>query len=93
MSCSGIDVLSDAGFLVMDLRAHGRHDLAFGFLDAYLTHTGEYAGLRGWRQLPWPPCCLQVMRHRSFRFHELLREQAGVWGERGKIARAKMKLP
>lgn len=40
-----IDVLCDAGFLVMDLMAHGRSDLAFGFLDAYLAHTGDYVGL------------------------------------------------
>jgi len=39
-----IDVLSDAGFLVMDLLAHGRRDLAFRFLNAYLEHSGDYAG-------------------------------------------------
>lgn len=40
-----IDVLSDAGFLVMDLLAHGRRDLAFGFLNAYLEAGGDYAGV------------------------------------------------
>lgn len=39
-----IDVLADAGFLVMDLMAHGRRDLASGFLDTYLAHSGDYAG-------------------------------------------------
>lgn len=40
-----IDVLNDAAFLVMDLWAHGRRDLAFRFLNAYLEHTGDYAGM------------------------------------------------
>lgn len=40
-----IDVLSDTAFLVMDLWARGRRDLAFRFLNAYLEHTGDYAGL------------------------------------------------
>jgi uncharacterized protein len=40
-----IDVLNDAAFLVMDLWAHGRRDLAFRFLNAYLEHSGDYAGL------------------------------------------------
>ncbi len=40
-----IDVLNDASFLVMDLWAHGRRDLAFRFLNAYLEQTGDYAGL------------------------------------------------
>lgn len=41
-----IDVMSDVAFLTMDLNAHGRSDLAFGFLDAYLQRSGDYAGLR-----------------------------------------------
>lgn len=40
-----IDVLSDTAFLMMDLWAHGRRDLAFRLLNAYLEHTGDYAGL------------------------------------------------
>jgi len=40
-----IDVLNDAAFLVMDLWARGRRDLAFRFLNAYLEHSGDYAGL------------------------------------------------
>lgn len=40
-----IDVMSDVAFLTMDLTAHGRPDLAFRFLDVYLQHTGDYAGL------------------------------------------------
>ncbi|WPG40908.1 AAA family ATPase [Variovorax sp. EBFNA2] len=39
-----IDVMSDIAFLTMDLRAHGRADLAFRFLDAWLQHSGDYAG-------------------------------------------------
>jgi aminoglycoside phosphotransferase family enzyme/predicted kinase len=40
-----IDVMSDVAFLTMDLKANGRSDLAFGFLDAYLQRSGDYAGL------------------------------------------------
>ncbi len=40
-----IDTLADAGFLTMDLHAHGRSDLAWRFLDGYLAASGDYAGL------------------------------------------------
>lgn len=40
-----IDPLADAGFLTMDLHAHGRGDLAWRFLDAYLAAGGDYGGL------------------------------------------------
>jgi len=40
-----IDVIADAGFLVMDLVARGRTDLANRFLNAYLEHSGDYNGL------------------------------------------------
>ena len=40
-----IDVMSDVAFLTMDVKAHGRADLAFRFLDAYLQHSGDYAGV------------------------------------------------
>jgi aminoglycoside phosphotransferase family enzyme/predicted kinase len=41
-----IDVMNDIAFLVMDLTAHERTDLAFAFLNAYVERTGDYAGLR-----------------------------------------------
>jgi aminoglycoside phosphotransferase family enzyme/predicted kinase len=41
-----IDVMNDAAFLVMDLTAHGRKDLAAAFLNAYLERTGDYDGVR-----------------------------------------------
>jgi len=40
-----IDVLSDVAFLTMDLKANGRSDLAFRFLDAYLQCSGDYSGV------------------------------------------------
>ncbi|MGH8278718.1 MAG: AAA family ATPase [Gammaproteobacteria bacterium] len=40
-----LDVLNDAAFLVMDLMARGRRDLAYRFLNGYLQHTGDYRGL------------------------------------------------
>lgn len=39
------DVIADAAFLVMDLLAHGREDLAGRFLDVWLQETGDYRGL------------------------------------------------
>ena len=39
------DTLADVGFFTMDLHAHGRSDLAWRFLDAYLAASGDYAGL------------------------------------------------
>lgn len=39
------DPLSDVAFLVMDLMAHQRADLAFRFLNAYLDASGDHAGL------------------------------------------------
>jgi len=41
-----IDVVNDIAFLVMDLRAAGRPDLAARFLNGWLERTGAYAGLR-----------------------------------------------
>lgn len=40
-----IDVMSDVAFVVMDLLAHERRDLAFRFLDRWLERTGDHAGL------------------------------------------------
>ncbi len=41
-----IDVMNDCAFLVMDLWAHGREDLAWVFLNSYLECTGDYEGVR-----------------------------------------------
>jgi uncharacterized protein len=41
-----IDVISDAAFLVMDLRDRRRPQLAQRFLNLYLEQTGDYCGLR-----------------------------------------------
>ncbi|HEX6703772.1 MAG TPA: AAA family ATPase [Albitalea sp.] len=40
-----IDVASDVAFVVMDLIAHRRRDLAFRFLDGWLQHTGDHDAL------------------------------------------------
>lgn len=40
-----IDVINDAAFMVMDLKDHNRPDLAFRFLNKYLSLTGDYGGL------------------------------------------------
>ncbi len=41
-----IDVMSDVAFLVMDLQAHGRPELAARFLNRWLFLTGDFSGLR-----------------------------------------------
>lgn len=40
-----IDVVADYGFVVMDLAARGRPDLAYAFLNRYLEVSGDYAGV------------------------------------------------
>jgi hypothetical protein len=40
-----IDVMSEVAFLCMDLDHRGRPDYAWRFLNGYLAHTGDYAGL------------------------------------------------
>lgn len=40
-----IDVISDIGFLVMDLASHQRADLAYILLSRYLEVTGDYEGV------------------------------------------------
>ncbi len=40
-----IDVMNEIAFLIMDLQYRCRPDLARRFLNAYLEHTGDYAGL------------------------------------------------
>ncbi|WP_237181417.1 AAA family ATPase [Paraburkholderia tropica] len=44
-----IDIASDLAFLVMDLRAHGRDDLANRLLTRYLDATGDFGGLAALR--------------------------------------------
>lgn len=41
-----IDVVADIAFVVMDLSAHSRTDLAWRFVNLWLEHTGDYEGLR-----------------------------------------------
>jgi aminoglycoside phosphotransferase family enzyme/predicted kinase len=40
-----IDIVSEVAFLSMDLVSRGRADLAWRFLNRWLEHTGDYAGL------------------------------------------------
>jgi len=40
-----IDVINDAAFPFMDLHAYGYPALAWRFINAYVGHTGDYAGL------------------------------------------------
>jgi len=40
-----IDVVNEVAFLAMDLHAHARPDLAARFVDAWCSHSGDYAGL------------------------------------------------
>jgi len=54
-----IDVLNDIAFLVMDLLAHERGDLAFRFLNAYLDESGDHAGVP---VLRWYFVCRAMVR-------------------------------
>ena len=45
-----IDPMADVAFLYMDLEAQERSDLGWHFLNAWLEHTGDHAGLA---LLPW----------------------------------------
>jgi aminoglycoside phosphotransferase family enzyme/gluconate kinase len=40
-----IDCINDIAFMLMDLQARGRPELAYRFLDRYLQDSGDYAGL------------------------------------------------
>jgi aminoglycoside phosphotransferase family enzyme/gluconate kinase len=40
-----IDVMSEVAFVAMDLRAHGRVDLGYDFVNRYLEIGGDYGGL------------------------------------------------
>lgn len=44
-----VDVINDVVFLVMDLAFRRRRDLAYRFLNQYLEHTGDYAGVQALR--------------------------------------------
>ena len=44
-----IDVVSEIAFLAMDLTHRGLEPLAWRFIDRYLQHTGDYAGLAALR--------------------------------------------
>lgn len=44
-----IDVVSEVAFLCMDLIARGRESLAWRFLNRWLEHSGDYAGLAALR--------------------------------------------
>lgn len=54
-----IDVISDVAFLVMDLQMSGRPDLGWHFLNRWLEHSGDYAGLK---LLPWYLCYRAMVR-------------------------------
>ncbi len=64
-----IDVVSEVAFLVMDLADRGHPELGWRFLNEWLEHTGDYAGLRVWA---WYFCYralvrakVAVLRHRQ----------------------------
>src|SRR5690606_23958948 len=40
-----IDIMSDVAFMAMDLEDRGLTDLSQRFVNAWLEHTGDYAGL------------------------------------------------
>lgn len=77
-----IDTMADGAFLVMDLHAQGRPDLAWHFLNAWLEQSGDYAGLQ---LLPWYLVYRALVRAMvaGFRLGQVQGEaaQAEVWQE------------
>ncbi|GAB3366389.1 bifunctional aminoglycoside phosphotransferase/ATP-binding protein [Giesbergeria giesbergeri] len=77
-----IDTMADGAFLVMDLHAQGRPDLAWHFLNAWLEQSGDYAGLP---LLPWYLVYRALVRAMvaGFRLGQVQSEaaQAEVWQE------------
>ena len=53
------DVLADLAFVLMDLQVHGRADLAWRLLNAYLEQTGDYSALQ---LLPYYQCYRAMVR-------------------------------
>jgi hypothetical protein len=77
-----MDVASEVAFPTMDLEAHGRRDLAYVFLNAYLEHSGDYGGVA---VLPFYFVYRAVVRAKI----SLLRAaQHGAENEPGRRARA-----
>lgn len=60
-----IDVISDAGFLVMDLEARGEDKLARHFINQYLELTGDYQGIQ---LLPFYKAYRALVRAKVTRF-------------------------
>lgn len=60
-----IDVISDAGFLVMDLEARGEKELARHFINLYLELTGDYEGIQ---LLPFYKAYRAMVRAKVTRF-------------------------
>jgi len=56
-----IDVMADVAFLTMDLRARGRGDLAWRFLDRYLAARGDYGGLATLRCFEAARACVRAL--------------------------------
>lgn len=77
-----IDTVADGAFLVMDLHAQGRPDLAWHFLNAWLEQSGDYASLA---LLPWYLVYRALVRAMvaGFRLGQVQGEaaQAQVWQE------------
>ena len=60
-----IDIISDAGFLVMDLEARGEKELARHFINLYLELTGDYEGIQ---LLPFYKAYRAMVRAKVTRF-------------------------
>jgi len=56
---SMIDVMNDVAFLMMDLDAHQRPDLAMRLISRYLEHTGDYPGLKLLRYYLYYRACVR----------------------------------
>lgn len=88
-----IDVMNDIAFACMDLKAHGRADLAWRLLDVYLQHGGDYGGLRVLRYYEVYRALVRALVRRlqpaadagglAVDYLDCARRLAGGWGEHG----------
>jgi predicted kinase len=77
-----LDVMNDAAFPAMDLRATGRADLATLFVNAYAESTGDWEGLR---VLPFYLCSRAYVRAMVY---SLLSDEPGLRPDQVSHARA-----
>jgi aminoglycoside phosphotransferase family enzyme/predicted kinase len=81
-----IDVIYDVAFLMMDLQARGRRDLAYVWINAYIEETGDHDALS---VLRWYLVYLALVRAKvaAMREHQLDGDPQGKQSSRAEVVR------